>query len=471
MRYLTSVILCLVLVVDTRADDFVVPKGQRQLFVDDVGVAKITGLTRRMHSLKKKGAVIRPVIKDKQLSLQTRSPAVWDPVAKVYKFWLITPNCFVSKDGLHWTETAKKPNRSVISAIIDPHTKNPNERFKGLVSTRTGRIPMGSPDGITWKPLNNAKPIPSQDESNLSYDSHTRTFISTVKHRGPYGRSVFLSTSKDFLSWTKPELIFHADKKDQELGRKNIQARIDDKSQLRQFHIDPKVWNVQVYNMGLFRYESVYFGTPAMFHSTGKVPNYPNTDGFHLIALITSRDMKKWQRLGNRKPFIGLSPVGAGAYDLTQMIGPSAPIVKGDELWFYYTGLKYRASFRYIGKYPSGTYEFKEGLDLDGGAICLGTLRRDGFVSLDAASTAGSVTTEPFKFVGDKVYVNVDVLKGEAVVEALRADGKVIAKSKPIRGDQPRAAVQWKSGTVKTGTKAALRITVTNGSLYSYWIQ
>ena len=35
------------------------PAGQRQLFLDDVGIAKITGLKRTMHPARKKGAVIR----------------------------------------------------------------------------------------------------------------------------------------------------------------------------------------------------------------------------------------------------------------------------------------------------------------------------------------------------------------------------------------------------------------------------
>ena len=58
--------------------------------------------------------------------------------------------------------------------------------------------------------------------------------------------------------------------------------------------------------MGVFRYEGIYIGLPAMFHSTGPVPNYPNTDGFHLVELTCSRDLKDWRRLGDRQAFIGL---------------------------------------------------------------------------------------------------------------------------------------------------------------------
>ena len=40
-----------------------------------------------------------------------------------------------------------------------------------------------------------------------------------------------------------------------------------------------------------------------------------------------------------------------------QILPPSAPVVHGDELWFYYTGIKYR-------KLPKGVTS-------DLGAICL----------------------------------------------------------------------------------------------------
>ena len=67
------------------------------------------------------------------------------------------------------------------------------------------------------------------------------------------------------------------------------------------------------------------------------------------MHLASSRDLKNWTRHGERRPFIGSSRVGSGAYDLTQILGPSDVVRRGDELWFYYTGHKYR------GKYIPGS--------------------------------------------------------------------------------------------------------------------
>ncbi|MCH7686486.1 MAG: hypothetical protein IH899_07370, partial [Planctomycetes bacterium] len=418
------------------------------------------------------GAVIRPRYLDGQeKSIQTRSGPQWDAERGVYRLWLISPDCYESPDGLHWTPTKTRPTMAGTSAVIDPDDPDPQRRYKGLVSRGRTREPVVSPDGLAWKKLD-VPPIPSQDESNLSYDEVTRTFIATLKHRGPYGRTVWLSTSKNFENWTKPELIFHPDARDQELAKDVIARRISNPSLQKMFHNDPKVYNVQIYNMGVFRYEGLYIGLPAMFHSTGNVPNYPNTDGFHIIQLTCSRDLRNWTRLGDRAAFIGPSPVGGGAFDLTQILPPSRPVVRGDELLFYYTGLKYRGTFNYVGKYPNGKMVPKTGLDPAMGAICLAVLRRDGFVSLDAQEKPGYVLTSAFTRPAGRLYVNADVKQGGRLqIELLNKDDQVLAKSKPLEGNQLRGRVEWPAlaDEALVGKTVRLKFTLTKGSLYSYW--
>jgi len=474
MRMAGVVVLMWVMTTDAVADRsaFTVPVGQRQLFLDDYGLDKLDELKRTMHRPRKLGAVIRPRYFDgKETSIQTRSGPQWDAERGVYRLWLISPDCYESPDGLHWMPTKTRPKLAVINAIIDPNDPDPNRRYKGLVSRGRTREPVVSPDGIAWKKLD-VPPIPSQDESNLSYDEVTRTFLATVKHRGPYGRTVWLSTSKDFEIWTKPELIFHPDALDQQLAKEVIARRITNQALQKMFHIDPEVYNVQVYNMGVFRYEGLYIGLPAMFHSTGPVPNYPNTDGFHVIQLTCSRDLRNWTRLGNRETFIGPSPVGGGAFDLTQILPPSRPVVRGDELLFYYTGLKYRGTLHYVGKYPNGKMVPKSGLDSAIGAICLATLRRDGFISLDAAEKPGHILTRAFTRPAGQLHVNADIRKGGRLhVEMLDEDDRVVATSKPIEGNRPRGRVEWPAqpNQQPVGKTIRLRFTLSEGSLYSYW--
>ena len=63
--------------------------GQRELFLDDVGISKVDNLKRTMHPPAKKGAVIRPT--SPETSLQTRCAPQWDPSVKRFKLWMLTP--------------------------------------------------------------------------------------------------------------------------------------------------------------------------------------------------------------------------------------------------------------------------------------------------------------------------------------------------------------------------------------------
>jgi hypothetical protein len=446
---------------------FLVPTGQRQLFLDDHGISKIENLQRTMHQPEKRGAVIRSPQPTK--TIQTRTAPTWDEKAQLYKIWVITvdDNLWQSKDGLHWSP-GPKTNMPIMLAVYDPLDPNPARRFKTPFLNRGFAV---SPDGITWNQLD-VKKVQSSDEGNISFDIDNGLFLHTVKRGAKYGRAVALATSKDFKTWNDHGIVFQTDELDQELGRKQIAKRMADSTLQQNFHNDPKVYNVDIYNMGLFRYEGLYIGLPAMYHAVGSIPNYPNTDGFHLIQLVCSRDLKNWQRLGNRKTFIGPSRIDSGAYDLTQILPPSAPVVRGDELWFYYTGLKWRSSFKYIGKYPKGKVELIPGRDRDGGAICLAVLRRDGFISLDAGEQEGQIVTKPFTVSAGNFYLNADASDGQVQVEVLGKQGQVVAKSEIVKGNQLRHKLKWIQGDLFSlkGKNASFRFTLKNASLYSYWM-
>ena len=486
---------------------FAVACGQRQLFLDDDGIAQVEHLTRTMHQPAKKGAVIRPNLDRGESVLQTRSAPAWDPEAGVFKLWMITSGIHSgttyaeSEDGLHWHKPALRqrevngslennvvtldpklewPANAMENVLYDPDDPDPSRRFKGFAHC-SDREPIVSPDGIHWRKLD-VPPIPSADESNMSYDPLGRVFLATVKHDGPHGRSVHLSTSTDFEHWTTPELIFHADDLDQMLGRVNIARRLADSAFQRPAFNIPTTYNVDVYNMGLFRYEGVYVGLPSMYHKTGQVPGdwsgfaewdispeeletyRRNGDwcGFHHVQLICSRDLHNWLRLGDRQPFLDLSPLGAGAYDLSCIIGPSFPAVRDDELWFYYTGSK-----KYGGPGP------RREIERDQGAICLAVLRRDGFISLDAGELPGILRTRAFMLPGTRLYVNVDAPNGTLSVEALDDAGTVLAASAPLTGDLPSGEVAWAQGHAARlrSQPIRLRFTLCNGNMYSYWIE
>ena len=487
------------------------PAGQRQLFLDDAWVAKVENLRKAMHQPVKKGAVIRP---DLALGIgghQTRSVPHWDAEAGVYRYWvygvpddLAVGACsyFESTDGLHWTKpdrhqveyrgstannylTIQELNREFECVVHDPLDPDPACRYKAFTHNHNRIYPIAS-DGVTWRRLD-CGPIPSWDEHGLSFDPVEKRFLAYLKdaghaskYLGPhkedatahvknhpgtsrYGRSAWLSTSNDFRQWTPAEPMFETDELDQELAREHIDARFADSTLQGPVVNDPAIYNADLYNMGgPFRYEGLYIGAPAIYHSTGQSITHPdNTDGFHLVQLICSRDLRHWQRLGDRRTFIGPSPAGAGAYDLTQIIGPAGPLLRGDELWFYYTGLKYR--------------QRPENPEPDASAVCLAVLRRDGFISLDAGEAEGSVVTRVLVLPKGDLYVNVDATGGSAMVRVCDEHGEPMAgfeASESISGDQPRAKVQFAAGNlaVVNGRPVSLRFTLRHASLYSYWV-
>ena len=459
---------------------FQILAGERQLFLDDVGIETVQNLHRTMHPPAKKGAVIRPT--PKEGSVLTLCAPIWIPEKKIYRIWLLSSVGYAdSKDGITWTRPAYPPPNLPANAVhylqgavYDPYDPDPSRRFKGMTygrggtTNRLGLQPVVS-DGLIWRKLG-VPPIPAGDTNMLYFDRQERLFIATVRCGGPNGRSVALSTSKDFEHWTKPELIFHADMHDQELGRRNIKARLADPTLQQPGYNKPSSYQAEMYDMAVFRYEGLYIGMPLVYHATGPLPYEGNTEGFNHIQLVCSRDLRNWKRLGNRKPFIGPSRLDSGAYDLTQL-GPCAPVLRlgedtysgNDELWFYYNGTKYRGIRR---------QEFPD-IDPDGAAICLAVLRRDGFISLDATDTEGIVQIKPFTVPSGKLHVNVDAPKGELRVELLNGDGNVVAKSKPLTGDLLRELVTWAEGNIADlkDQTASLRFTLRNGQFYSYWLK
>ena len=82
------------------------------------------------------------------------------------------------------------------------------------------------------------------------------------------------------------------------------------------------------------------------------------------------------------------------------------PVDRGDELWFYYTGMKRRVEQhdRYTDGSPRSPetlspMERADWLDDTHSAVCLAVLRRDGFVSLDAGANGGYLLTKPLEAV------------------------------------------------------------------------
>ena len=475
--------------------------GVRQLFLDDFNLGALYQVKRKIHQPhkyegnpviladkpweKEPGRYAAPGKTAAQSEhIQATSAPIWDPEEKVWKIWYGSSSgtgFARSRDGIVWEKPnlGKKefqgsrennlivvkgePESSVPHVIWDPMGSREN-RYKGLLTGPSGRKPVVSADGYEFTVLE-VPFIPSQDTSQLTFDEMGKQYILTVKHRGPFGRSVFLSLSKDFRNWTEPELIFHADALDQQLGEERIREHMVNPKLYTPLFNEPSQYNTEIYKMPIFPYEGIYIGFPNYFESSGITPpHHNNQDGVNSAKLATSRDLRSWVKVGNRDVFLPVSELGEGVIDTAQVLPLSRPIRKGDELWIYYSGLDVR--------YPvQGAYK---------GGIHLARLRRDGFVSFWAGERGGFVETRALQFAGNRLFVNADASKGELRAEVIDERGRTVLEgwskdlSRTLDSDHLRVELSWegqKGIQDLKGKHVRFRFHLKEAHLFSFWIE
>ena len=110
--------------------------------------------------------------------------------------------------------------------------------------------------------------------------------------------------------------------------------------------------------------------------------------------------------------------------------------------------------------------------------ICRAVLRADGFVSLDA-DVAGCVTSKPFAWKGEDLYVNVDARWGELYAEIVDLNMRPIPgfwvpleTPPPLRGDHVRAKIEWKPSHNRVFDEPVrVRFYLHQARLYSFWLE
>jgi len=165
--------------------------------------------------------------------------------------------------------------------------------------------------------------------------------------------------------------------------------------------------------------------------------------------LYTSRDGDNWTPY----PGIFLDRGAPGAWDHGRA-GVGSVVTFGDKEYLYYNG-------------------FDEGYRVGKNAIGLATMRKDGFVSLDAGPQGGVVRTRLFVVDGDSLTVNAKV-DGEIKVRVLDPSGLPIGgffwqQCEPIKGDSVAHAVRWRRnlGELK-GRAVRLEFSLGSAQFYGF---
>ena len=461
-----------------------------QLFVDEYVIGAVDRLTRSLHAVEKHpgNPVLRPERPCEGTSIEYTT-VLWDEAEKRFKTWYLCGDnqdfrtspgmksrfeirsCYAtSLDGVNWD----KPDLGVIDCdgsaannavdrgrwlqgvvhVSSDQEPDDGRRYKMLAWDTGGYQVAFSPDGIHWTdpPDNPVWPIPG-DVAPTIYDELSKQYVSFAKvhdeHEGRRRRLVGRGTSRDFVRWSDPQLILTPDQEDEgwTLGRPGH--------------------HTQFYGLCGFPYAGMYLGLLWVFRVTGKVPGGTNYGGIH-VQLVHSRDGVAWKRAFSRMPLIPIGP--QESFDCGYIHAAGRPLVVGDEVWIYYDG--------HDGDH--GSYWYKEPWGSDeprrGGALGLGRLRLDGFVSLDAAAEGGTLTTKPLLVAGDELVVNSRARRGVVTVEVLDRNGAAVAglgaaECIPISADSVRQVVRWQGGGSLgplRGTPVVLRFHLKDAELYSF---
>ncbi len=467
---------------------FSVPVGVRQLFLDDVGIAKMENVRRVLHEPARyeNNPVLVPDTEWED-RCQVYGTAYYDEQAGLFKMWYLTlpkdrglkplnmgdyeraPHTTLaayaeSKDGIHWVKPKLgifpydgnkennllgmgKYNCEGISVLHEPQDPDPERRWKAVYwdhGTGGWEVRNGGPyaidgpldglyvsfsaDGIHWNPYE-GNPVLKRycdTNQNVVFDPKLKKYV--IFSRLGFGRKIARTESEDFLHWTEPELVVECDERD-----------------------GP---GTQFYGAGVDLYEGLYIAMLWMYREGG--------DGKIDTQIAVSRDGFHWTRVADRAVWLKLGEDDSWEGGMVRSV--ERIINRGDLLYVYYCGVHGAHTGpnrqKVERKYPT--------------CIGLVTLRRDGFVSLRADEQEGIFLTDTFQLPEGKLHLNADAQKGSIVVSLCDAEGNALCgPSKPIQADVLDGKVRWEKAIPKDlrGKNVRLKFTMQNADLYSYWFE
>ena len=276
------------------------------------------------------------------------------------------------------------------------------------------------------------------DVGHFLWDPRTERYLGYPKIfasvRGFSRRSVGVSFSTDFKQWTPAELVLVPDEWDDRWVTEYKQ------------HTD-------FYGLTVFPYESLYLGFLWIFRITNG-----ESDGPIFCELVSSRDGVNWDRSeGERVPILSLGEAGSWDDGMVQTL--NYPLLEQDTLKVFYGGF-------------DQTHGFRTGRS----GVGLATLRKDGFVSLEAGSATGTVTTRLLSDLEGELRLNAQAMGGEIRVELLDENGAVLsgfarADCEPVERNSVNQRVSWgpEHDLIPVSEKPRrLRFIMRNASLYSF---
>ncbi len=354
---------------------------------------------------------------------------------------LRTNQVFWGDDSIHLqTKKGRKVDGDPVynggPVYYDEKDPNPKHRLKYLYSYvrengETEQRLATSPDGVHWttKDIVWGKAYKLDTPIGLFYNRHRDTYVITRRLFVGDRRVAFVET-KDFKTFSQPELIIHPDSEDPPL--------------------------VQFYGMLVFPYDDMYIGLLWRLHTNPTELRPIKTFGRVDCSLTYSYNGWVFNRAFHRA-FI--SPNERGQHG-GGCIYTSSMVCCDNGIRFYSAGSK---------------AEHFRNQELNDAALMLHTLRKDGFVYLESYATRGRIITKGIVFKKSNLRLNVSAPYGSVRVQVLDQKAKPIKGFTfhdviPFTGDKIEYEPRWKSNRSLENLlerPVYLEIEITEGAIYA----
>jgi hypothetical protein len=446
------------------------------LFADNAGLEVMEGLSRTVHAARTLDEpIMAPTMPEERVYLYGSvyknadgSLSMWYQAivnAQRGTDWVCLAH---SRDGVEWTypKLDALPESPYPNAVHKTHSpsvlwdvleKNPQRRFKMLGASKehgkTGYDAAWSADGIHWTAHPKNPILPNTDTVTLSQNPVTGEYLvyhkRNSKVRGADRRTVWLSRSMDFETWSEPQMVFAADEMDDAWSASAA---------------DAGPGRTDVYNMSVVPHAAGFLGFPTMFRIIRQrprptvAPGQSPADGPIDVHLATSADGVAWQRTW---PRINIIPRGKPeTFDAGLILGTASTTVDvGDETWLYYTALNTGHGAPMEAKRMT---------------IARAAWRLHGYVSLDADPVGGQIVTKPVTVSSGALHVNADASLGGVRAELQHPDGTLVPgfeleRFVELKGDTTRYRAAWAGEAAVPAYPVKVRIVLQGARLFSIY--
>ncbi|HSI65579.1 MAG TPA: hypothetical protein VLE43_20805 [Candidatus Saccharimonadia bacterium] len=472
----------------------------RQLFIDDVLVdlSLSRNITRTLNPPKSIRCVLKPDQPWEALGFIFYCSVVDDGGAvklfygsydaeKKKHFSLAT-----SSDGLHWErpklglktfQGSKDNNILPVEAVeaavfLDPHAPSA-KRFRLIYTkgwpdpAKAGVFVASSNDGVHWASVpERLFPFVPDSQPSAVWDEGLQQYAIYLRAWNPNRTVARVAVSDLEAPWpydasVPPNLVWGKDKIP--VPSREIPTVLATDEQ------DPA--NLQFYTSAVVKYPfapNVFFAFPAAFQlwkgDEWKARACNTADGTFDVQFAASRDGIAWHRW--REPYIG-----AGVHDGLDLrivsMGPGM-VRRGRVLYQYFVGDTFTHGRPVV--WDKDLTNRAEWLQRERGGIYCATQRVDGFVSMNAANTPGTLTTQPLLFRGNRLFLNIHTAgSGSVKVALLQPDGTphpgfTNRDCELISADEIDYEVRWKDGAAVSalaGKPVRVQLEMRNAKLYA----